>query len=292
MSFQLQGGSAATNDYDYQSGSGMDNFMSRSIDEVSWQANLGSVYNSLSELPIGLSPTTATPTNFDATQVSGSQSGSSSLGGSNGGSALGNANGAGAGINIQAGSNNIVINDGTNNRGIAGYNPTTNTWGFFATPPGIDIGHATTPQQLAMSTDYSSLLVLANQQIQFPAIAIPNATTLVWQQFTIPHGQPNIPAFFAFLFVDFDTNPILGGLVQTYWAPIVTNFVVADPEDTTYSYNIGADSTNLYIQRIMTNSEMAATASAASVSYQILQQTATTNSNPPNAVLAAGSQAT
>lgn len=80
MSFQLQGGNPATNDYDYQSGSGLDNFLSRSLDEVSWQANLGAVYNSLSELPIGLSPTTATPTNYDATQVSGAQGGTSTVG--------------------------------------------------------------------------------------------------------------------------------------------------------------------------------------------------------------------
>lgn len=101
MSFQLQGGNAATNDYDYQSGSGIDGFMSRSIDEVSWQSTLSSDYNSLSELPIGTMPTTATPTNFDATQVSGSIGNSISMGG-------GSANGSGGGS-----SGNIVI-DGVN----------------------------------------------------------------------------------------------------------------------------------------------------------------------------------
>lgn len=100
MSFQLQGGNASSNDYDYQSGAGIDNFMSRSIDEVSWQSSLGSSYSSLSELPIGLSPTTATPTNFDATQVSGSLGGGVSMGG--------NSSSAG-------GSGNVVI-DGSNGR--------------------------------------------------------------------------------------------------------------------------------------------------------------------------------
>jgi hypothetical protein len=105
MAFQLQGGNAASQDYDYQSGSGMDNFMSRSIDEVSWQANLGSVYNSLSELPIGLSPTSSTPTNFDATQISGSQGGITTVGGNNGS----NSNG----ISINPTTNTITLNQGT-----------------------------------------------------------------------------------------------------------------------------------------------------------------------------------
>jgi hypothetical protein len=92
MAFQLLGGSAANQDYDYQSGAGMDNFMSRSIDEVSWQTTLGANYNTLSSLPIGLMQTTATPTNFDATQTSGSLGGTISVGGgSNSGSGGGSA---------------------------------------------------------------------------------------------------------------------------------------------------------------------------------------------------------
>ena len=115
MSFQLQGGNAASNDYDYESGSGMDSFLSRSIDEVSWQSNLSSNYVSLSELPIGLSPTTATPTNFDTTQLSGSQSGTTTLGGAAGGSAGGSGS-----LAINATSSQIILNDGTNDRLIIG----------------------------------------------------------------------------------------------------------------------------------------------------------------------------
>jgi hypothetical protein len=123
VSFQLQGGNPATNDYDYQSGSGMDNFMSRSIDEVSWQSNLGSVYTTLSELPIGLSPTTATPTNYDATQITGSQSGTTTVGGtgtsnpSGGGVA---ASGAASGLSINPTQQTITLSDGTNDRLILG----------------------------------------------------------------------------------------------------------------------------------------------------------------------------
>lgn len=118
MSYQLSGGNAGQNDYDYQSGSGMDNFMSRSIDEVSWQANLGSAYNSLSELPIGLSPTSATPTNFDATQVSGSMGGALSVGG---GSSSGSGGGSSGNIVIDGinGAIKIVDNNG-NTVGIVG----------------------------------------------------------------------------------------------------------------------------------------------------------------------------
>lgn len=115
MSFQLQGGNAASNDYDYQSGSGMDSFMSRSLDEVSWQATLGANYNSLSELPIGAYPTTTTPTNYDATQISGSQSGTTTIGGAAGGS------GGGSGsLQIDANNNVITLNDGTNDRLLLG----------------------------------------------------------------------------------------------------------------------------------------------------------------------------
>lgn len=123
MSFQLQGGNPVNNDYDYQSGSGMDSFMSRSIDEVSWQSTLGSAFVSLSELPIGLSPTSSTPTNYDATQLSGSQSATTVLGGSgtgnpsDGGSP---ASGGLSGLNINATQQTITLGDGTNNRLILG----------------------------------------------------------------------------------------------------------------------------------------------------------------------------
>ena len=115
MSFNLQGGNAAANDYDYESGSGMDSFMSRSIDEVSWETSLGATYTSLSTLPIGLSPTTATATNYDATQISGSQSGTTTVGGSAGGSAGGSGS-----LQVDATNNVITLNDGTNDRLILG----------------------------------------------------------------------------------------------------------------------------------------------------------------------------
>lgn len=97
----MQPGDAGASEYNYITGSGMDDFISRSLDEVSWQNTLPSVYTTLSTLPIGQSPTTATATNYDATQVSGSMGGSVSLGG---GSTQGNGG---------ASSGNVVI-DGTN----------------------------------------------------------------------------------------------------------------------------------------------------------------------------------
>ena len=81
MSQQLLGGNASTADYDYQSGSGMDNFISRSLDEVSWQTQLGTVYNTLATNPIGAQTSATTASNMDATQVSGSQGGALTLGG-------------------------------------------------------------------------------------------------------------------------------------------------------------------------------------------------------------------
>ena len=106
MAFQLLGGSAANQDYDYQSGAGMDNFMSRSIDEVSWQTTLGANYNTLSSLPIGLMQTTATPTNYDATQITGSQSGTTTVGGNDG-------SGSSSGMSINPQANTITLNQGT-----------------------------------------------------------------------------------------------------------------------------------------------------------------------------------
>lgn len=101
MSQQLLGGNASTADYDYQSGSGMDNFISRSIDEVSWQTQLGTVYNTLSTNPIGAQTSGTTATNMDTTQVSGSQGGALTLGG-------GSASGSGGSSSGQ------VVIDGTN----------------------------------------------------------------------------------------------------------------------------------------------------------------------------------
>lgn len=115
MSFNLQGGSAATNDYDYQSGSGMDNFMSRSIDEVSWQSSLGTTYTSLASLPIGLLPTSSTPTNYDATQITGTQGGTATVGGA--GASGGTSSGS---LQIDATNNVIKLNDGTNDRLVMG----------------------------------------------------------------------------------------------------------------------------------------------------------------------------
>lgn len=109
-------GNAAQNEYNYQTGSGMDGFISRALDEVSWQNTLGAYYNTLSTAPIGTTPTTATATNYDATQVSGSQSGASTLGGASGGSA----GTTGAGVTIDATNNVITMSDGKNVRLILG----------------------------------------------------------------------------------------------------------------------------------------------------------------------------
>jgi hypothetical protein len=290
MPFQLQGGNPATSDYDYQTGSGMDTFLSRSIDEVSWQTQLGSAYNSLSQMPIGSMPTTATPTNYDSTQISGSQGGSSTLGGSTGGSAVGGASpGAGVTFNASSSGNNIEINDGSVNRAIFGNNPTTGTWGFFATPPGTDISNAKTPQQLAFSTDYSSLLVVSNQTITFNEIVGSGATGL-WQTYTIPHGQPNIPAYLAFIsipsFAVGLNNPL--GFPSTQVYSVLTNdFAYVDSNLTSYQYFAAVDATNIYISRLIINT-VPFTAVNTTATYQILQNTASTNNFTTTAQYATG----
>lgn len=117
MSFQQMGGNAARNDYDYQSGSGMDGFMSRSLDEVSWQSTLGASFTSLGQLPIGTAPTTSTPTNYDASQISGSQGDKTTLGGSGGAPVSGS---GGGNLQIDATNNRITLGDGTNTRLLIG----------------------------------------------------------------------------------------------------------------------------------------------------------------------------
>lgn len=290
MAFQLQGGNPASNDYDYQSGSGMDNFMSRSIDEVSWQANLGSVYNSLSELPIGLSPTSATPTNYDQTQISGSQSATTTLGGAGTGNSTGLAvanipsNQLTAGIQIQAGSNNITVNDGTNNRAIVGYNPTTGTWGAFATPPGTDITNANTPEQLSFSTDYSQMIMVIEGIVNFPAIS-GIAGQEMYQTATIPHGQSVVPAYYVFL------QWIAGGtflnLPTTYYTQVLSGLVESDNAGTSSSFEVGIDQTNLYINRLVSNSSNF-TAAPANLTYQILANTASSNIKTANVTTTSG----
>lgn len=108
----MQPGNAGTNEYNYITGSGMDDFLSRSIDEVSWQDSLSSVYTSLNTLPIGQSPTTATPTNYDTTQVSGSLGGAYSMGG---GSTQGNGGGSSGNIVIDGVNGTISVLDNNGN---------------------------------------------------------------------------------------------------------------------------------------------------------------------------------
>jgi hypothetical protein len=108
----MNNASANNNEYNYNTGSGMDDFMSRSIDEVSWQQTLGSSYTTLGQLPIGSSPTTATPTNFDASAVSGSVGGSISVGG---GSLSGNGGGSSGNIIIDGINGAIKVYDSNNN---------------------------------------------------------------------------------------------------------------------------------------------------------------------------------
>lgn len=114
MAFTQRGGSAASNDYDYETGSGMDGFLSRSLDEISWENTLGATYTSLGTLPIGVSNSNAI--NYDQSQVSGSQGDTTVLGGNAGGSA-GTSNGN---LQINAGQNNITLSDGTNVRLLLG----------------------------------------------------------------------------------------------------------------------------------------------------------------------------
>lgn len=113
MSFQLEGGNATAADYDYESGSGLDSFISRSLDEVSWQSSgLGSTYTTLNNLPIGTSPTSSTPTNYDQTQVSGSQGGAVTLGG---GSASGSGGTSSGQVTIDGVNGAITIQDSNGN---------------------------------------------------------------------------------------------------------------------------------------------------------------------------------
>lgn len=115
MAFTQRGGSAASNDYDYQSGSGMDGFLSRSLDEVAWETTLGSTVSTLGNLPIGVSAPNAI--NYDASQLSGSQGDTTTLGGSAGGSAGSN----GGNLQIDAGNNRITLSDGSNTRLLLGF---------------------------------------------------------------------------------------------------------------------------------------------------------------------------
>jgi hypothetical protein len=98
----------AAQSYDYQNGRGLDTFMSASIEEVSWETSLSSVYNTLAQAPIGSSALTSTAINYDASQVSGSVGGAITVGGSATATGGGTAGGSGGG-NIVIDSINGVI---------------------------------------------------------------------------------------------------------------------------------------------------------------------------------------
>lgn len=104
--------------YDYQSGRGLDGFLSAAIDEVSWEGTLMSTFNTLSQAPIGQSSYNNTAINYDQSQIAGSQSAVTTLGGSGGGSA---GTGGSGNLQIDATNNRIVLSDGTTNRLLLGY---------------------------------------------------------------------------------------------------------------------------------------------------------------------------
>jgi len=103
---------AVSQEYNYND-SGIDNFMSRSLDEVSWQNTLGSYYNTLGNLPIGSSPTSATPINYDQAQQGGSQNNIVQIGGSNG-------SGSSSGVQLDSSNQQIVVTNGGQTQVIIG----------------------------------------------------------------------------------------------------------------------------------------------------------------------------
>lgn len=96
--------------YDYQSGRGLDGFMSAAIDNVSWETTLSTTYSTLSQSPIGqsaYSPST-TAINYDQSQVSGSVGGSVTLGGSSTATGGGSGGGSGGGKLVIDSTNGVI----------------------------------------------------------------------------------------------------------------------------------------------------------------------------------------
>lgn len=286
----MQGdGNPATQQYDYQNGRGLDSFMSAAIDSVSWETSLSSTFNTLSQAPIGQSAFTNNAINYDQSQISGSQSATSTIGGGGGasaGTAGANPQG-GTGLQVNATQNNIIVNDGTYNRALFGFNPTTNTWGTFATPPGIDLTNATTPQQLALSSDFSQLLVAFSGSYQFPQTT-GNAGTDIYQSVNIQHNLNIVPAVLLFGSTIAGTAPgAVLNIPPSAYTFLATGTVLADNAGTSYQYNYGVDSQYVYVNRIMNNS-LGFTASAGTITYYILQQTATSSNSLPVVSTGAG----
>lgn len=96
---------SASQEYNYTN-SGIDNFLNRSIDQVTWQSSLDASlnmpgYGTLTTLP---SPPANNAVQYDATQVSG---------------ALGNTLAVGN-VNINGSDGNITLSDGVTNRLLIG----------------------------------------------------------------------------------------------------------------------------------------------------------------------------
>lgn len=181
---------------------------------------------------------------------------------------------------LQASTGNIItqptyieINDGTSNRVLIGYNQATGTWGLFATPPGTDISDATTPQQLSLTSDYPSLLVIDQGTVVIPSISIGAGLTASRTRtifYTLP--VPTVPLILTSFFIPGGASYSFQGMVPlTFIVGSGTGVVIQELDF--LSLVPGSSSATLTAQGY-NGSSSTDTFPSYSVNYFVLQKTA------------------
>jgi hypothetical protein len=158
------------------------------------------------------------------------------------------------------------VNDGTNNRVLMGFNQVTGTWGLFVTPPGTDLGNATTPQQFSFSSDYPSLAVVDTINSNFITPDC-NPGSGVWgseiNTVTIAHGLSYIPVPFGVFF---------DGSTYVQLPDTVPGVIAGDPYFS--QFRVRTDATNVYLDSIIVSLTAHITTATFPATIFLLQQTA------------------
>ena len=155
----------------------------------------------------------------------------------------------------------IMVNDGNNNRALVGYNQVTGTWGIFATPPGTDLLDANTPQQLALSSDFSQLIVTLADSYTYSGNLAPNT---YYYQVTVPHNLGYIPIAIVYLSNSGTNYPIPAPIQYTLVSHALNIQLYAD---------FYVDNTNIYFN--LTNTTASTTYDGPFTwQYYLLAQTA------------------
>ncbi len=234
----------ATQGYDYQNGRGLDSFMTAAIDSVSWETSLSSTFNTLSQAPVGQSAYGAsTAINYDQSQISGSQGGTTTLGGS-GGAAAGT--GGSGNLQIDPTNSQIRLSDGTVNRLLIGLGANGKYKVEISNP-----GYATGTNH----ANFDSESIIGIQD--FPSILLvdPGGGIRHDYQFVIPHNLGFIPDYSVVALIPNPDYTYTSMFPSLYYVPLTIAQTLVDSQSLIYTYVSGIDTQNLYLALSIFNQE-------------------------------------